>query len=288
MRYDFGKKAWKQAGAVAREFAEAKALVSQLGGVPVVGARNVMPQQPAKGARGSAGRAISVSRPLREVVSDMAFSSKEWYAATTSGLLVSTDRGETWTGMPVGPVASLPVQSVCVSSNGEMIRVVSLRGLLFSDDGGNSWTWHDLPLKSGGAVTLYAQPGDENTLVAIARNGLYISRDAGETWQQAASGLPATPVQDFAANGGVFVASMRTGGLYVSSDSGQTWDRVTGPLADGLFAAVAASNKPGVIFAASKTEGLYKVEWPGPTASGTGTQGRFGKQAARGEGSPGD
>ena len=248
MRYDAGKKAWKQAGTVVGEAAGVKAHLS-------------------RGVNGPPGRAKSDPRPLLDVVTDMAFSSKEWYAATTGGLLVSTDQGATWRLKPVGPLASLPVQSVRVSSNGQRIRVVSLRGLVFSDDGGNSWTWHDLPLKSGGAVTLDAQSGDENTLVAIARNGLYISRDAGKTWQQAASGLPSTPVQDFAATGGVFVASMRTGGLYVSSDSGRTWDRVPGTLADGFFAAVAPSNEPGVIFAASATEGLYKVEWPGSAAS---------------------
>ena len=55
---------------------------------------------------------------------------------------------------------------------------------------------------------------------------------------------PLTPVQGFAATGGVFVASMRTGGLYVSSDSGRTWDRVPGALADGFFAAVAPSVNP--------------------------------------------
>ena len=241
MRYDAGKDAWKQAGMVVGEAADAKA------------------PAPRSGRNTAAGKSINGPQPLMDVVTDMATSSKEWYASTGRGLLVSSDRGATWTRKPVGPLASLPVQSVRVSSNGERIRVVSMRGLVFSDDGGNSWTWHDLPLKSGGAVSLDAQPGDENTLVAMARNGLYISRDAGKTWQQAAAGLPSTPVQDFAASGGVFVASMRTGGLYVSSDSGRTWDRVPGTLADGFFAAVAPSNEPGVIFAASATEGLYKV-----------------------------
>jgi photosystem II stability/assembly factor-like uncharacterized protein len=289
MRYDAGKKAWKQAGTVAREVAEPKAPGSRFGGVAVEEhpPRRIVPPQPTQVVRGTAGETMSGSRPLLEVVTDMAFSSKEWYAATSSGLLVSPDRGATWTLKPVGPLTSLPVQSVRVSSNGERIRVVSLRGLVFSDDGGNSWTWHDLPVKSGGAVTLDAQPGDENTLVAIARTGLYISRDAGKTWQQAASGLPSTPVQDFAATGGVFVASMRTGGLYVSSDSGRTWDRVPGTLADGFFAAVAPSNELGVIFAASATEGVYKVEWPGSMASSTGSHDRSGKQTTREEASPG-
>ncbi len=124
-------------------------------------------------------------------------------------------------------------------------------------------TWHDLPLNSGGALSLDSAPGDGRTLIAKAHTGLYISRDAGKSWQQAASGLPATPVQDFAATGGVFVASMSTGGLYLSSDSGQTWERVQGQLAEGLFAAVVPSNMPGVIFAASTTEGLFKVDWSG-------------------------
>jgi photosystem II stability/assembly factor-like uncharacterized protein len=281
MRYDAGKGAWKQAGTVIGGVLGAKAPVSRLGGAPVA------PLQPTQGVRRSAGKAGRGLRPLLDVVTDLAFSSKGWYVATNTGLRVSADRGATWALMPVGPLTSLPVQSVRVSSNGERMRVVSLRGLVFSDDGGRSWTWHDLPLKSGGAVALDAQPADENTLVAVARNGLYISRDAGKTWQQAASGLPSTPVQDFAATGGVFVASMRTGGLYVSSDSGRTWGRVPGPLADGYFAAVIPSNEPGVVFAASATDGLYMVEWSGSTASASSGD-RSGKQTAREETRPGN
>ena len=146
LRYDAEKKAWKQVEEAAVELEAARGHVSR-------------------------GRAKSGSRPMLGVVSDMAFSSKEWYAATSAGLLISTDRGVTWTPKSAGPLPSLPVQSVRVSSNGDRIRLVSLGGLLFSDDGGNSWTWHDLPLNSGGAVTLHAEPGDENTLVATARNG---------------------------------------------------------------------------------------------------------------------
>jgi photosystem II stability/assembly factor-like uncharacterized protein len=243
MRYDAGKNRWIQVGRVAGDPLELNSHASH-------------------DRRKSHSKLRKDSQPLLDVVSDMAFSSNRWYAATPCGLLVSEDQGKTWARKPVGPIMSLPVQSVRVSANGQQIRVVSLRGLVFSEDGGKSWTWHDLPLKSGGALTLDAQPNDENTLVAIARNGLYISRDAGITWEQAASGLPSTPVQSFAATGTVFAASMRTGGLYVSSDSGRTWARVPGPLADGFFSAVTPSNKPGVIFAASATEGLYEVDWP--------------------------
>ena len=285
MRHDTGKNAWKATGKVLGEAGGAGTSVSRLGGPAGAGARQAVPLRQKDEAHESAGKLGSRQQALRDVVTDMAFSSKEWYAATSRGLLVSADQGATWRLTPVGPLTTLPVQSVRVSSNGVRIRVVSLRGLVFSDDGGKSWTWHDLPLESGGAVTLDAQPDDENTLVASARNGLYLSRDAGETWQRAASGLPSTPVQSFAASGGVFFASMRTGGLYVSSDSGRTWERVPGTLADSLFSAVMASNDPGRVFAASATEGLYLLEWPLPAASRAESPDQTRKQTARGDGS---
>lgn len=269
MRYDSGKEAWEPAGMILNEPANAKGPFSRHGGSEGVGhsPQRTDPPPSASGAAKSTGKTKNGPQRFSELVTDMAFSSKEWFAATGYGLLVSSDQGATWRPKPVGQLTSLPVQSVWVSSNGQRLRVVSLRGLVFSDDGGNSWTWHDLPLQSGGAVTLASDPRDENTLVATSRSGLYISRDAGTSWRQAASGLPSIPVQAFAATGGLFIASMRAGGLYVSSDSGQTWDRVRGTLADSVFVAVAPSNnEPGVIFAASETEGLYKVEWPGATA----------------------
>ncbi len=266
MRYDADGRIWKQTGVIVGESSNLMTPVSHFAGAPAA-ARNIAHQHPARSIRSSGGKMAIAPRPLLDVVTDMAFSSSRWYAATNFGLFVSIDQGGTWRLTPVGPMTSAPVQSVRVSPDGQRIRVVSLRGLVFSEDGGISWTWHDLPVDSGGALSLESQPGDENTLVAIARNGLYISWDAGNTWQQAASGLPSTPVQDFAATGNVFVASMRTGGLYVSSDSGRTWDRVPGALGEGVFTTVFPSNEPGVIFAASTTEGLFKVEWTGLVAS---------------------
>jgi photosystem II stability/assembly factor-like uncharacterized protein len=264
LRYDAEKKAWTPTGMVIAAAPNASATLSERGRAASGGVRDVASTGASGGPknRKAAGR----SRALAEVVTDLAFSSKAWYAATSGGLFVSADHGLTWKQKPVAALAALPVQSVRVSSNGQRIRVASQRGMIFSDDGGNSWAWHDLPLESGGAVTVDDISGDSNTLVAIAHRGLYISRDAGKTWEQAASGLPATPVQAFAASGGLFVASMRTGGLFVSSDVGRNWERVAGSLGDGFFSAVLSSNAGGVIYAASTTEGLYRVEWHGDSA----------------------
>jgi len=249
MRYDAQKKSWRRAGVLTGDAAALTDTKPRL-------------------SRRSPGRPKIAPQPLQQIVSDMAFSSDRWFAATQTGLLTSTDEGGTWAIEPVGPLTTLPVQSVRVSQNGQRLWVVSLRGLVFSTDGGTSWTWHDLPLTSGGAITLEVDRADEGTLFSIAHNGLYISHDGGITWQQAASGLPSTPVQDLAVAGNILLASMRTGGLYVSSDAGRTWVRVAGTLADGFFPAVTTPSDAGVIYAASATEGLYAVQWSG-IAAGT-------------------
>jgi photosystem II stability/assembly factor-like uncharacterized protein len=243
MRYDDGKKSWSRIGTFADVSAKSHHPNTNVDKRAAAGKRN--------------------DDPLLVLVSDIDFRSHDWYAATSIGLLVSADHGLTWKPKKAGLLASSPLQSVRVSLNGQRIRVVSQRGLLYSDDAGNTWEWHDLPLASGGAMALIDPPDDENALVAIAHTGLYISRDWGKTWQAAASGFPFAPVQDFTATSEIFAASMRTGGLYLSSDSGRTWSRAGGNIADGTFIAVAPSEISGTIFAASSTEGLYKVEWPG-------------------------
>jgi hypothetical protein len=247
MRFDAQKKVWERIGKISGELAK-----------PLPRTRRT----------GRAVRVPLLPGVLSERVNDMAFSSTRWYMATESGLLASTDQGATWTLNPVGPLTTLPVQSVRVSNDGQRIWVVSLRGLVFSTDAGLNWAWHDLPLSAEGATALDVDRADPNLLIATAHNGLYISRDGGTVWQQAAAGLPSTQVQGLAISGNVMLASMRTGGLFLSSDSGRTWARVPGSLADGFFPAV-LTNEAGVIFAASSTDGLYSVDWSSPPQTGT-------------------
>lgn len=262
MKYDVQRKAWARAGSSVKEAA---------GGSVTSFAR----------ASGGPRNGIAGGQNLQQIVNEMAFSSNAWYAATDAGLYWSSDRGRTWTPKPIGPLTTLPVQSVRVSPDGERIWVVSLRGLVFSMDGGKSWSWHDLPLSSGGTLSLELDRDDPSTMIARAHNGLYISRDAGSTWQQAGAGLPATPVQDFAASEGVFLASMRTGGLYVSSDAGRTWTRLAGTLGEGFFPAILREGHAGVIFAASATEGLYSIQWSNSASAGTNAAGANGAASSK-------
>jgi photosystem II stability/assembly factor-like uncharacterized protein len=219
----------------------------------------------AEASKSKPGRGKSPVRAnpqLVEPVLDMAFSHGVWFAATAHGLLRSVDQGETWSLLPLGPMATLPVSSVRTSADGARVWVVSLRGMVFSTDAGKSWAWHDLPASAGAALWLEVAPGaDEETLVAAAEKGLYISRDAGQTWNRVGAGLPQAPLQNLATAGATFLASMRAGGLYLSRDRGRTWTRVNGTLAEGFFPAVTTEERALTLFAASATEGLYAIRF---------------------------
>ena len=209
-----------------------------------------------------------------EQVNDMAFSRASWFAATERGLLRTTNQGETWMMLPLGPLPTLPVRSVRVSADEQSLWVVSLRGMVFSHDAGKSWSWHDLPDSAGGALWLDAAQGgaagsERETLVASAENGLYISRDAGKTWERVGSGLPQAPIQDLAIAGPTFLASLRAGGLYLSRDSGRTWTRVSGAYAEGYFPVVTTVEQATTLFVASATEGVYAVRFAGAEQVGT-------------------
>lgn len=259
VRYDASKRAWLEAGKLSADAAKT---------MKESGQRKVSVQRRAAGASASL---------LQDVVNDMAFGGKRWYAATSRGLLVSEDSGATWNLLALGALPTLPVRSVRSSRDGKNLWIVSLRGLVFSRDGGATWSWHDLPLDSGGARWLDAASekadardgGSAQTIFAAAERGLYISRDAGASWKLAGSGLPQVPLQDLAIAGETVVASLRAGGLFISWDEGKNWQRVNGELSDGFFPVVIAQGSADKIFAASATDGLFAIQ----TAAGANAAG---------------
>jgi photosystem II stability/assembly factor-like uncharacterized protein len=247
MRYDAEREVWVREGTV-------------IGDAAVLATSLAKPATRLAAARVRNASSAGAGAALGWVISDMAFSATRWFAASEHGLLVSENRGRGWDLLRLGAAASLPVSSVRVSPDGESLWAVSLRGLVFSGDAGRTWTWRDLPLEAGGALRLDIAPGESgnDTFVATARKGLFISRDSGASWQQAASGLPQTPIEDLAIAGNVFVASPTTGGLYLSVDSGRTWERLPGTIAEGSFSAVATQSGAAAVVAAS-SDGVYSL-----------------------------
>lgn len=203
---------------------------------------------------------------FKAITNDLAFAGPRWFAATSGGLFVSTDGGETWTGMRLGKT-NLPAEAVVASPNGRTLWVVSSGGMLYSSDSGSSWTWKDLPIQSSGVIGL--KSGGRGLLLAFSERGVYISRDAGEKWTLAAHGLPASAPLDIAVDGSVWLAAMHDGGIYISRDAGNTWKRAADTFANGLFPIVLSDQTQNDVYAASATEGVYLFSEPRAGAAKT-------------------
>jgi photosystem II stability/assembly factor-like uncharacterized protein len=264
LRYDQSKSAWVRAG----RFTAAAA------------APRHKPARPGSANREVRGAAAGVHPPaafLNSVVTDMAFASQSWYAATSAGLLASTDSGTTWSPVRIGALTKLPVESVRVSADGMALWIASNSSIAHSADGGVSWDWIDWPPTLASIQGLevsedHAADGMDSAPILLAETytGLLISRDAGKTWEVTGHGLPETPVRDLAMAGPVFLATLDFGDLYLSRDSGRTWRQIESNMADGLFSSVFVGPPlPGevsiagtslVFYATSATEGLYAID----------------------------
>ena len=144
-----------------------------------------------------------------------------WLAATSAGLLISTDDGRSWSGGPVLGKQDL----VSVRGNGDLVVAATRMAVLLSADAGTSWTQATLPSYltiRGVTVTPDAQ------ILIAAREGAYLSSDVGATWRHILNGLPDKNISSvtYDENGKRLLAtSTVTGVVFESHDGGRKWSR---------------------------------------------------------------
>ena len=93
-----------------------------------------------KGAKAVKTPAVVVRSVLDARVSDIEVTPKRWLAATSAGLLSSSDQGKSWTG---GPVLA-KTDFVAVESEGDLVVAATRTNVLYSTNSGT--TWQQAPL----------------------------------------------------------------------------------------------------------------------------------------------
>ncbi len=150
-------------------------------------------------------------------------------AATTSGFMVSKDRGKSWTtpeGLPVGEyhVAQFDPNDPTIAWAGLW------RGqptLFRSTDGGENWS----PVvggPQGGDINFVSFDKEKGATYASAYGkGLFSSSDRGETWKIAGTGIPTNTditMVTFNSDRSVYYAGTHDFGVYRSIDGGNSWE----------------------------------------------------------------
>jgi len=157
--------------------------------------------------------------------------SQKIYAASTMGLLRSTDGGESW-GV-LGNTVSLFSLVIDPTSPATLYAGnLTGYGFLKSTDGGAHFTSFNkgLPLSGSNSpqvIALAVDPAHPSTVYAgTYGNGLFVSTDGASNWSRADAGIRSSYVAAFAFAPGqssTIHAGTLGGGIYQSLDGARTW-----------------------------------------------------------------
>ena len=153
-------------------------------------------------------------------VADLEIAQETWFAASSQGLLVSRDGGQSWRGGAVPGRRDF----IAVRARGQMVVAVTPAALFVSRDGGRGWTSPRLPenIAPLAGVAL----GPQGSIWLASRGGAYGSRDGGQSWDHAISGIDALDVTAVIYDGENrrLLATSLTG-AFESTDLGHSWHR---------------------------------------------------------------
>jgi photosystem II stability/assembly factor-like uncharacterized protein len=148
------------------------------------------------------------------------------------GVLVSTDRGQSWVSWNFG-LLDLNILCLAISpdfSADETVYAGAESGLFRSTNGGRAWKEVTLPIGFDAVISLANSPrfAQDNTLfVGTENKGLLISRDRGISWSQPYGFTSEAPVNQIlfspASQTSKEMLMLHGGTILVSSNGGKTW-----------------------------------------------------------------
>jgi photosystem II stability/assembly factor-like uncharacterized protein len=114
------------------------------------------------------------------------------YAATSNGVLKTTDRGESWSAAQPA-FAGKPVLSVAVSPSGSAIYAGTWHaGMFRSRDAGATWEETNSGFSGALIWALAVDPNNRRVALAGGPGGLFRTDDAGASWTFNRTGLETT------------------------------------------------------------------------------------------------
>ena len=181
-------------------------------------------------------------------------------AATSKGVIRSSDEGWTWTRPELGTADE--VFGLATSpEDPELVVGATPSGFFRSNDGGGTWKRVSAKLAGVTPHGLTFMPSDDRVVFATTTGGLFRSGDQGSTWRRVAGGIPHSDLTGIAVHPDgrtIYASDFNWGGIFRSVDGGLVWERMrTGDLpSDRLWALGLDPEAPDRVLASS-AGGLY-------------------------------
>jgi photosystem II stability/assembly factor-like uncharacterized protein len=197
-------------------------------------------------------------------------------AATSKGLLRTSDGGRTWQRIPLG--ISEQISTLVVSPrNSNVVVAATALGFFRSTDGGDTWVQISAGLGDVQVHTVAFVPSDDNVIFAATPQGLFRSGDQGVTWGRATGGIPWADITGLAIHPDgrtMYASDFTRGGVFRSIDAGGTWERMAseGLASERIWTLAVDPGAPERLLAASPTGGLHLMVPPAAPAAAAGGQ----------------
>jgi len=182
-------------------------------------------------------------------------------AATSTGVIQSSDGGVTWTRPELGTQDGVLCLAV-PSNDPDLIVAATASGFFRSDDNGLSWRQISPGLGGARPHALAFMPGEDPDLFATSSGGLFRSRDLGATWRRVDGGIPHSDLTGLVTSPdgrAIYASDFTWGGIFRSLDRGSTWARMPtdGLASDRVWALGIDPASPDRVVAAASAGGLH-------------------------------
>jgi photosystem II stability/assembly factor-like uncharacterized protein len=171
--------------------------------------------------RGKKGAFVTrtITTELNARVSGLELAGRKWFAATSAGLLVSADAGETWHKQDLPNLKY--VTSLAISGN--MLVAASRNAIAVSVNGGESWL-APKPLAADFVINSVAVD-TTGTIWLAAREGMFRSSDVGDTWKRVISLRLSNivSIQFDPENQRILATGSASTSVFESTDNARTW-----------------------------------------------------------------
>lgn len=178
------------------------------------------------------------------------------FAATGSGVYLSTDSAANWTPISNGLTATSPFDTTVLSllkSGTNLFAGTSGQGIYFSSNYGSSWNAVNNGLTNQNARAL-ATDG-VNIFAGTSGGGVFLSTNNGGNWNAINNGLTNGNISSIAIEGGNIYVGTSGGGIFLSTNNGSNWVAINNGLLNLNITAFAISG--GNIFAGTSGGGVY-------------------------------
>ena len=185
-------------------------------------------------------------------INGIAVDGNKVFATTVTGLMLSTDEGESWTQIGGN---DLSVETTnCIGIYDSTVIVGTTGGTVRSTDGGHSWYDDNsgFPKISGFYTPVLSIAVDSFVFFVGTSSGVFASTDSGASWVQSLSG---NQVLSVAAKDTTIFAGTFGDGVFASTDNGAKWKPVSKGIVGASVNSIAGNGAN--IFAVMNNNSLF-------------------------------